>query len=226
MDTRRTALFALYLLLLINLILFFYTGAALRKHLPVFLKNFPQVTFEKGVLTQPQAPVFAPIPNTEFKIVFDAAAKMPPSNEELLKSNTLAWIHNAQAYIPSASGLQIQQLPENLNFTSDPQTLEKHRKNIYLSLRATLLVTSLVMSVFLLLFDFCLALGILLFFNIWRGRPLSKGTLIKLAVFLLGPLSTLFLLRLWIYIPLFALAQGILCVIYTQQIFNTIPEKA
>ena len=76
-----------------------------------------------------------------------------------------------------------------------------------------------------LLFDYCLALGVLFFFNVWRGAALAKPILLKLAVFLLGPLTLLFFIHLWVTIPLFTMAQLILCIIYVQQIFNTLPEK-
>ncbi len=218
--------FVIYLFLLNVIVLFFFTGSFLKTNLPVFLKNFPQVTFENGVLTQPQQAVSAPIPNTNFKIVFDATADKAPSVEELTRDNTLAWIHKNQLYIPSSTGLQIQDLPQNLNFTSDQQTLEKNKNSLFLSLRIALFLVSLVMLALFLLFDYCLTLGVLFFFNIWKGSPLARSTLLKLAAFLLGPLTILLFIHLWINVPFFTLAQLILTIIYVQQIFNTIPEKA
>ena len=217
--------FTFYLFLVSVIILFFVTGSFLKTNLPVFLKNFPQVTFEKGVLTEPQQAVTAPIPNTDFNIVFDAAAQRAPTAEELLQNNTLAWVHKNQLYIPSASGLQIQDLPENLNFTSDPQTIEKYQTTLYVSLRLATLIASLFILLLLLAFNYCLALCVLFFFNIWKGGPLPKSTLLKMAAFLLGPLTVLFWVRLWVDIPLFTIAQLIVCIIYTQQIFNTLPEN-
>jgi len=218
--------FVAYLFLLNVIVLFFFTGSFLKTNLPVFLKNFPQVTFENGVLTAPQEAVSAPIPNTDFKIVFDAAATQAPAVEELLKNNILAWVHKNQLYIPSSTGLQIQELPNNLNFTSDQQTIEKYKKSLSISLRFALFFVSLLLLALFLLFDYCLALGVLFFFNVWRGFPLSQSALLKLAVFLLGPLTVLFFVHLWITVPLFAMAQLILSIIYVQQIFNTLPEKA
>ena len=218
--------FAAYLFLLNVIVLFFFTGSFLKTNLPVFLKNFPQVTFENGVLTQPQQAVSAPIPNTGFKIVFDATAAKAPSAEELIQDNTLAWVHKNQLYVPSSTGLQIQELPNTLNFTSDSQTIGKYQKSLFVSLRIAAFLASLFFLVLFLLFDYALALGVLFFFNIWRGFPLSKPILFKLGVFLLGPLSVLFLIHLWVTVPLFSIAQLILVIIYVQQIFNTIPEKA
>ncbi len=216
--------FIVYLFVLCIIVLFFFTGSVLKTNFPVFLKNFPQVTFEKGVLTAPKESVFAPIPGTDFKIVFDAAAQRPPSYDELLNSHTLAWVHKNQIHIPASSGVQIQTLPENISFTSDPQTVEKYKDTLSISLRMALFITSLFMVALLFAFDYCLALCVLLFFNIFKRAALPKRTLLKMAAFLLGPLSTLFLIRLWIYVPLFVTAQVILCIIYTQQIFNTLPE--
>ena len=46
----------------------------------------------------------------------------------------------------------------------------------------------------------------------------------KWAVFLMGPLSALWLVHLFVGVPLFTLAVIIVCIIYMQQIFNTLPE--
>lgn len=217
--------FVLYLFCLATLIFFFFTGSVLHKNLPLFLKNFPQVTFEKGVLTAPDQPVYAPIPNTDFKIVFDASAQMPPSARELLDNNTLAWIHQNQLYIPSANGMQQQTIPENVNFTSDQETLEKNKSILSASIRITVFLMSLFLIAITLLMDFILALSVVLFFNLIRRTHLPKTILVKLSLFVLGPLVTLWLIRLWIPVPLFGLAQILLCIIYIQQIFNSFTEK-
>ncbi len=220
LSGRQTIGFVAYLFFVAVLVCFFFTGSVISKNLPVFLKNFPQVTFEKGVLTAPDKPVSAPIPGTDFKIVFDAAAQMPPTAQELLQQNTLAWIHQNQLYIPSTTGLQQQTIPDTVTFTSTPETLEKYKSSLSASLRLTLFILSLFFIALTLLMDFILALGVALFFNLWRQAHLPRITLVKLAAFLLGPLTVLWLVRLWINIPLFGLAQFILCVIYLQQIFN------
>ncbi|MBQ8033435.1 MAG: DUF1189 family protein [Elusimicrobiaceae bacterium] len=213
--------FAGYLFALSVIVVFFFTGAQIKKNLPAFLKNFPQVTFEKGVLTAPQKPVFASIPGTDFKIVFDATAHMPPSAQDLVKDNTVAWVHGNTLYIPSADTLQRQELPNTLNFTSSQETLTKYAPTLSASLRAALFITSLLFLALLLLYEFGLALCVLLFFNIFNHGFYPKMMLLKLAAFLLGPLTTVFWLRLWWNIPLFTLAQLLVCIIYVQQIFNT-----
>lgn len=216
--------FAAYLFVLSVIIVFFFTGSVLKENLPAFLKNFPQITFENGVLTAPQQAVSAPIPGTDFKIVFDAAAAMPPSAEELIKNNTVAWVHKNGLYIPSGDTLQRQEIPANFNFTSSQEALDKYRPTLSASLRAALFITSLFFLALLLVYEFGLALCTLLIFNLFHGAFYPKTALLKLAAFVLGPLTTLFWLRLWIHIPLFTLAQTVLCIIYVQQIFNAQSE--
>ncbi len=217
--------FAAYLFALSIIIVFFFTGSVLKENLPAFLKNFPQVTFENGVLTAPQQAVFAPIPGTDFKIVFDAAAAMPPTAQDLIKENTLAWVHKNGLYIPSGDTLQRQEIPANFNFTSSQETLTKYRPTLVASLRFTLFITSLLFLALLLIYEFGLALCTVLIFNLFHGAFYPKMMLVKLAAFLLGPLTALFWIRLWVHIPLFTLAQAIVCVIYAQQIFNSIPRS-
>lgn len=224
LSAKYAAGFALYLFVVSVLVVFFFTGSVLNEYLPAFLKNFPQVTFEKGVLTAPQTAVSAPIPGTDFKIVFDSQAEMPPTAQDLIKDNTLAWVHQNGLYIPSGDVLQRQEIPPTFTFTSSQQALEKYRPTLLASLRAALLISSILFLVLLILYEFGLALCTLLVFNLLHGAFYPKTTLLKLAAFLLGPLTTLFWVRLWISIPLFTLAQAVLCIIYVQQIFNSKAE--
>ncbi|MBP5430022.1 MAG: DUF1189 family protein [Elusimicrobiaceae bacterium] len=226
LKARYAVGFVLYLFAISVLIFYFFTGSVLKTHLPIFLKNFPQVTFEKGVLTNPQQAVAAPISGTDFQIVFDAAAQTPPSVQELMTNHTLAWVHKNQIYIPSANGLQTQTIPANVSFTSTPQTLEKYQGTLQTSLRVAAFVSSLFLIAFILVMDYCLALAVVLCFHIFRHIFLPKTMLLKYAAFLLGPLTTLWIVRLWVNIPLFSIAQLILCIIYTQQIFNSIPGSS
>lgn len=225
LSGRKAVGFVFYLFCLTMLMFFFFTGSLLTKNVPVFFKNFPQVTFEKGVLTAPQTPVFAPIPQTDFKIAFDAAAQVPPSAKELLDQNILAWVNKNQMYLPSANGMQQQTLPENLNFTSTPETLAKYQSAFITALRITLFISSAFVIAMTMLMNIVLSLGIVLFFNLLNRTHLPKNLLVKLALFIQGPLTTLWILWLWFNIPLFGLAQVLLCIIYTQQIFNCLREK-
>ena len=224
LSPKYAAGFAAYLFALSVIIVFFFTGSVLKTYLPAFLKNFPQVTFENGVLTAPQQAVSAPIPGTDFKIVFDAAAHMPPSASDLVKDNTVAWVHKNNLYIPSGDTLQRQEIPDHFTFTSSQEALDKYRSTLTASLHAALFIMSLFFLALLLVYEFGLALCTLLIFNVFRGAFYSKTTLVKLAAFLLGPLTMLFWIRLWVNIPLFTLAQILLCIIYVQQIFNAPSE--
>lgn len=214
--------FVAYLFLISTVLCFFFTNSLIKQNISIFIKNFPQVTFEKGVLTAPDTPVAAPIPGTDFKIVFDATAQTPPSAAELMKQNTLAWIHGNQLYIVSGKQLQIQTLPQTLSFTSSQEDLKKHSSTLVAVLRVTVFITSLFVLAFVLLMNWGLALCVSLFFNIFHHSPLSKAMLCKLAAFLLGPMMTLWFIQLWVTIPLFSLAQFLLCIIYVQQIFNSL----
>ena len=225
LRARYAVGFVAYLFMLSVIIFYFFTGAVLKTHLPVFLKNFPQVTFEKGVLTAPAQAVSAPIAGTDFQLVFDAAAQTPPTMQELTDKHILAWVHKNQIYIPSATSLQTKTIPENVSFTSTQETLEKYQSTLQTSLRVAAFVSSLFLIAFILGMDFCLALGVMLCFNILRRTLLPKPLILKYAAFLLGPLTTLWIVRLWVNIPLFATAQLILCIIYTQQIFNSMMEN-
>lgn len=224
LSPKRIVGFVLYLYVLFVAILFLFCGVLIHKNLPVFLKNFPQVTFEKGVLTAPEQTVFAQIPSTDFKIMFDAKATVPPTTQELLKKNVVVWVNRDGLYIPSGNNLQVQKLPADFNFTSSPDMLEKNKAMISASLRASLFIISLPLVALLLGCDFAMAVGVLLCFNIWKGGLLPKITILKIAAFLLGPLVVLWLVHLWVNIPLFALTQLILCIIYAQQILNAQPE--
>ncbi len=143
---------------------------------------------------------------------------------DLLMVLTLAWVHRNQLYMPSVSGLQTQDLPKNLNFTSDAQTIEKYTPALTVSLRVALFLTAVLLLLLFLVFDYCMALGVLFFFSALKRVLLPKTVLLKWAAFLLGPLSVLFFVHLWITVPLFTFAQLIVCIIYAQQIFNTLPE--
>ena len=59
LSAKQAAGFVGYLFIVSVIVGFFFTGSIVKKNLPAFLKNFPQVTFEKGVLTAPQTPVSA-----------------------------------------------------------------------------------------------------------------------------------------------------------------------
>ena len=69
-----------------------------------------------------------------------------------------------------------------------------------------------------------MAAAVRFFFNVISPRPVSSQAVWIWAVFLQGPLAVLWYIHLWYTIPLFTLAQLILCIIYVQQIFNLTSE--
>ncbi|MBR4592077.1 MAG: hypothetical protein IKO35_02605 [Elusimicrobiaceae bacterium] len=189
------------------------------------MKNFPQVTFEKGVLTAPQDPVYAFLPKSPFKIEFNAARQTPPTASELLQDNLLMLVNRNTVYMPTASGVQAHTLPETLSITTSPEFLAQHQALLSASLSIAAFMAVLFFIPLVFLFDFCLAASAGLCFNILTRKQVPRSVIFCWAFFLLGPLSVLWYIRLWYPIPLFTLAQVILCIIYMQQIFNLIPGE-
>ena len=224
-SVRHRVGFVIYLLLASFLAVYFFSGSLIRRNLPVFLKNFPQITIEKGVLTEPKTPVFAPIPNSPWRLAFDAARTQPPSVNEMVQNNTLALFSGNTVYIPGAAGMQTRELPPEANFTTTQDFLRENQPNLAAVLRLMAFTASLLFIPLIMAFDFCLATLVGCFFNSLRQRRVSYTRVMTWALFLLGPLAVLWWVKLWVRIPLFLFAQLILCIIYMQQIFNTLPEE-
>ena len=217
--------FGIYLFFLSTLVFYFFSNAYIQDNLPVLLKNFPQVTFEKGVLTAPAQPVSVSVPQSDFKLVFDASCPVPPSGEEMLKTNTLLQVCKDTVYMPSSGGVQQQKLPESFSFVSSQENLAKQQESLAAALGAVAFLTSHFVIPKMMLFGFCVAGATGLFFKMLYRSSVPRKLVLKWAFFMLGPLSALWYVRLWYPIPLFTFAQVILCVIYMQQIFNTLPEE-
>ncbi len=216
--------FLIYLGLVSLLMFYWVSGKVIKRNVPLFLKNFPQVTFEKGVLTAPTTPVYAFLPQGELKIGFDTTRQTPPTLEELTQNKLLILVTKDSIYTPDGSSVQTFKIPATLTATTSQDFLAQHKARFTQTLRFFAFIMSLFFIPLILVFDFCLALTVCFFFNIWTRRFLPQRILARWAVFLLGPLSILWYVRLWCNIPLFMLAQLILCIIYVQQIFNLIPE--
>ena len=223
-SLRQRVGFAAYLLLLSMVVFYFFSSAYIGKNLPIFLKNFPDVTFESGTLTAPQTAVSAPLPRSDFKIVFDASRNVPPTVNEMIENNTLMFVTQKTLYMPASTGVQSRPLPKELTAHTTPEWLEQNEAMLAASLRFIAFIFSLFLIPLILLFDFCIASAVGLFFNLLRPYRLSRRRILTWAFFMLGPLTVLWFVRLWVTIPLFTLAQFILCIIYMQQIFNTFPE--
>lgn len=217
--------FGAYLFLLSVIVFHFFAEAYIRENLPVLLKNFPQVTFEKGVLTEPKTPVSVSVPQSDFKIVFDASLTTPPTLKEMTDSRTLMLVTGDKLYMPGSGGVQSRTLPQTLTFTASQENLEKEKNTLAGALAAVGFLTSLFAVPLVMFFGFCIAGAAGLFFKLLTRSSVPRAVVLKWAFFMLGPLAALWYVRMWINIPLFTFAQVILCLIYMQQIFNTLPEE-
>lgn len=217
--------FVAYLCLLSLLVFYGFASAYTRRSLPVFLKNFPQVTFEQGRLTAPKQPVYAYFPNSSFKLEFDASRKTPPENRELIEKNVLALVTQNTVYMPGAAALQSRPLPKALSGTTSQDFLNTHQPLLASMMGVAIFMAGIFLIALTLLFDFLLAAAVAFTFALLSRRFIPRVVLLRWALFLQGPLTLLWYIRLWFNIPLFTLAQLILCIIYVQQIFNLIPEE-
>lgn len=216
--------FVIYLCLLSVLVFYGFSSGYIRHNLPVFLKNFPQVTFEKGALTAPGKPVYAYLPGGPLKIEFDTTRKAPPTSQELIDKNILASVTGNSVYMPGSVAVQTRTLPPTFSATTSQEFLTKNQPLLSGILGVAAFTTALFLVPLVLLFDFCLAATVGLAFNLLNGRRVPRAVILRWSLFLLGPLTVLWYIRLWHPIPLFTFAQIILCIIYMQQIFNLLPE--
>ena len=217
--------FAIYLFLLSWLVFYTFASGHITRDLPVFLHHFPQVTFEKGVLKEPQKLVYAYLPGSDLNIAFDGARTTPPTSKELVEHNTLALVAQNTVYMPGSGRVQTYPVPTQFSATTTQDFLTQHQPLLQSSLKATALLFSLLVIPFIFLFDFCIAASVGFFFNLLSSHPLTPNSIWCWAFFLQGPLAVLWYIHLWHPIPLFTLAQLILCIIYMQQIFNLVREE-
>lgn len=215
---KGLAWWSIYLVFLSLIVLYFASGTFVKKSLPLLLKNFPVVTFENGVLTAPKNPVRTEVPNTPFTLVFDASGNAAPPAASA--QNPVLWVHGNTLYLLNGTRAQTQLLPKEMNFTTDQPTLEKYQSTLAVSFRLAALLAGLFLVPFVMLLSFALAFATGLMFKLMRMSNMPLQVLMRWALFLLGPLSILWYIHLWVHIPLFSLAQLILCIIYMQQIFN------
>ena len=217
--------FVAYLCLLSLLVFYSFSSGYIRRNLPVFLKNFPQVTFEQGHLTAPDQPVYAYFPGSPFKIEFDVSRQTPPENRELIEKNVLALVTENTVYMPGSAAVQTHVLPATFSATTSQAFLNTHQPLIAGALGAAAFMAAFFLIPLTLLFDFCIAAAVGFTFNLLNRSRVPRQVVLRWALFLLGPLSVLWYIRLWYNIPLCTLAQLILCIIYMQQIFNLLPEE-
>ena len=90
------------------------------------------------------------------------------------------------------------------------------------SLRIAVLIVSLPLILFLIVFYIAQAYVVGVIFGYWRKVRIPRIAIFRWALLMLGPTLTLFYIHLWVHIPLYSLAQVILCIIYMQQIYNSL----
>lgn len=221
----KTGLFALYLLLVGVLVFNIWFAVQVHKHLPDFLRTFPAVTFEHGRLSAPDKAVSAAIPGTDFKLVFDAKAEEIPSRRQFLNERILAFVRADGVYLLSAAGVQKQTLPPQLNAALTPDWLRERAPAIARALQSMAFFGSFIVLGLFLVFSYGLAFFVVSLWNGLTRSALPARQTLRLAVFLQGPALALWLINLLGGVPLFPLGLFILFNIYTQQIFNTLPQE-
>ena len=128
--TWKTALFALWILLVGVLIFNIYFILQLRAQLPVFLASLPTVTFSQGQMTAPQNRVSVDVPKMDYQIVFDATADTPPDYQTFLDNKIMMFVSKNHFSVPSVSGVQTQPIPTEWNLELTPQWLKENTKDI------------------------------------------------------------------------------------------------
>ena len=221
----RTGFFVFYLLLLGVLAFNIWFTVQLNKKLPVFLHAVPELTFEKGVLTAPEKALSVSIPGTDFTVVFDAKAKTPPSRQFFIDKHILFYMAGNKIYTVSVAGVQSQTLPPQLNAKVTPQLLEQYTPSIKSVLQAAAFLGSFFALGLFFLFSFLLAASVVYMWSGWKRTPLPAGVVLRWAALLQGPALVLWMVNLFWGVPLFIFGLFILFMMYTQQIFNVMPEE-
>ena len=221
----RTILFAVYLLLIGVLIFNLYFAWQVHKQLPVFIKNFPTITFDKGKLIAPDKAVSLSIPNTDYMLVFDANAKNPPSQQDFLDKKIIAFIAADHFYMPSVSGVNAQLVPSQIDGAFDSQRLQTYAPTIRSLLHTMAFFGAFLVVGSFLLFSILMAAAVVFFWSGMTRKRFPAGTIWRWAVFLQGPALILWMIHFIWGVPLFTFAMFILFNIYIQQICNTLPGK-
>lgn len=220
----RTLLFVLYMLLVGVLVFNVYFAWQVHQKLPPLLQQFPAVTFEKGRLTAPDRAVSVSVPGTPYRLVLDAQGTVP-TQQQFLAQKILAFVAGDKIYMPSVSGVNAQPIPPQVDGEISSRTLQSYLPTLRSLLLSVLFFSSFVVVGIFLAFSYFLALAVVFF---WRGLTRSTvppGVLRRWAAFLQGPALVLWIFHLLIGVPLFLFGLFILFMIYTQQIFNTLPRR-
>lgn len=221
----KTGLFALWILLVGVLVLNIYFILQIRQKLPPFLATLPPITFENGQMLAPQNKVALSVPDTPYQIILDATAQQPPAYQTFLEQQIMLFLSKEHIYVPSVSSVQAQPIAKEWNVEITPQWLKENTKNIASVLQTIFFFTSFLVLGFFLLGSFAMAAAVIF---LWQGlnrQAVPLGVRLRWAVFLQGPALTLWIINLWVGVPLFLFAVFILFMMYGQQIYNTLPQE-
>lgn len=220
----QAAWFMVYLFLICLLGVNLFVGKYVNDQLPLLIKNFPQITFENGRMIAPQQPTLFEIPQSGMSVLFNAGLQTPPTKNDFINKSLAAVAGPDALYMPTAAGVQKQPWPQKINFTTTQELLNKHKDTLAGTINAMAFMSSFIIVPAMFLFFFCAAMTAGFLFRLISRQLVPLSLVAKWAVFLMGPLSALWLVHLFIGVPLFTLAVIIVCIIYMQQIFNTLPE--
>ena len=221
----KTALFGIWITLVSVLCFYFYASLQISAKLPTFLNSFPALSFAQGELKSPAQITKLSVPETPYSIVFDAQKQQAPAQNYFLENQVMALVGQKQIFIPSVTGVQSQPIPAKWDGEITPQSLLKMQDSIATALRTTFLFGGAFVLMMFFFGSFCMAAAVLFFWKAIPRQSVPKAILLRWAVFLQGPSLALWLINLFFGVPLFLFAVFILFMMYSQQIFNTIPEE-
>ena len=220
-SVLRTLLFGLYLFVVGLLVFNLYAGWQIHRQLPTFVQQLPALVFDKGTLVSPEKPLTIAVPSTAYSIRVDAKADSAPTTQQFADEKWLAFIGTNQLYMPGVTGVQKHTLPAQLDGPI-ADILQPHLPQIRSILHVIAFITAFLILGMFFLFSYLLAVSVLFFWRGIRQRAVPMGTIFKWAVFLQGPALVVWMIHLFIGVPLFVFALFILFNIYAQQIFNTL----
>ena len=219
----KTAFFMLYVGLVGILVFNVYFAWQIHQKLPVFIRNFPTITFEKGQLLT-QEKITLSIPGTSQQIILATSSDDPPTKQEFLDKQIALFVQNNRLYMPSMTGVSSQPIPSEIDGKIDTQTLQTHAQTLRNLLQTVICIGSFLLVGAFFLFSYFMAWTLCFFWQGFQRATLPLGLITRWAVFLQGPALVLWIINLIYSVPLFVFAVFILFNIYVQQIFNTLPD--
>ena len=220
----RTAFFMLYLTLVGILVFNIYFAYQVHQNLPIFIQHFPTLTFTKGRLITQDKKILS-IPGTDQSIIFAPEEVLPPSKEEFVEKQVVAFIRADRFYMPTVTGVSSQLIPPEIDGQINAQTLQTYAPTLRSLLQTFAFIGAFLIVGGFFIFSFLMAWTVCFFWRNLMRAPVALSTLTRWAVFLQGPVLVLWIIHLCIGVPLFFLAVFILLNIYVQQIFNTLPDN-